>query len=229
MNVPNTPASMDAKHLPANGKQQFQCPQCNVIAQQEWSAVNLTEARNPHFGNAFPPNSKLSILGNYKMSCCYVCRKITLWEDGEIIWPSPNQIMPPSDDMPDDVKAHFNEARSVYNLSPKAAAALLRLAIQHLSVDLGGSGKDLNADIAKLVQNGLPLKIQQALDVVRVIGNNAVHPGLISIDDNPDIVTKLFKLVNIIVDDMITQPEQVKKLFGDLPDTSKEQIAKRDA
>jgi len=28
---------------------------------------------------------------------------------------------------------------------------------------------------------------------------------------------------------MITQPEQVKKLFGDLPDTSKEQIAKRDA
>ena len=137
--------------------------------------------------------------------------------------------MPPSDDMPDDVKAHFNEARSVYNLSPKAAAALLRLAIQHLSVDLGGSGKDLNADIAKLVQNGLPLKIQQALDVVRVIGNNAVHPGLISIDDNPDIVTKLFKLVNIIVDDMITQPEQVKKLFGDLPDTSKEQIAKRDA
>jgi hypothetical protein len=131
--------------------------------------------------------------------------------------------------MPDDVKAHFNEARSVYNLSPKAAAALLRLAIQHLSVDLGGSGKDLNADIAKLVQNGLPLKIQQALDVVRVIGNNAVHPGLISIDDNPDIVTKLFKLVNIIVDDMITQPEQVKKLFGDLPDTSKEQIAKRDA
>jgi hypothetical protein len=110
--------------------------------------------------------------------------------------------------MPDDVKAHFNEARSVYNLSPKAAAALLRLAIQHLSVDLGGSGKDLNADIAKLVQNGLPLKIQQALDVVRVIGNNAVHPGLISIDD---------------------KPEQVKKLFGDLPDTSKEQIAKRDA
>jgi hypothetical protein len=131
--------------------------------------------------------------------------------------------------MPANVKAHFEEARSVYNLSPKSAAALLRLAIQVLCVDLGGAGKNINDDIAKLVQDGLPVKIQQALDVVRVIGNNAVHPGLISVDDNPVVVTKLFKLVNIIVDDMITQPAQVKALFGDLPDTIKQQIEKRDA
>jgi hypothetical protein len=96
-------------------------------------------------------------------------------------------------------------------------------------VNLGGAGKNINEDIAKLVQDGLPTKIQQALDVVRVIGNNAVHPGLITIDDNPEVVLALFKLVNLIVEDMITQPAQVRTMFDALPNTIKEQIEKRDA
>jgi hypothetical protein len=216
-------------HIPAAGSAQFRCPQCNVVAQQEWSDVSLTTGRVQNVANALHINTKLTMVGGFKMSCCYVCRRITFWEGSTILWPSPNQILPPSEDMPANVKAHFEEARSVYNLSPKSAAALLRLAIQVLCVDLGGAGKNINDDIAKLVQDGLPVKIQQALDVVRVIGNNAVHPGLISVDDNPVVVTKLFKLVNIIVDDMITQPAQVKALFGDLPDTIKQQIEKRDA
>jgi hypothetical protein len=222
-------SAINPNHIPALESSQFQCPQCNVVAQQEWSDVELTTGKIPTVSNGLYVNKKLSINGTFKVSCCYVCHQITLWGDSGILWPSPNQILPPSEDMPANVKAHFEEARSVYNLSPKAAAALLRLAIQLLCVDLGGAGKNINEDIAKLVQDGLPVKIQQALDVVRVIGNNAVHPGLISIDDNPEVVMALFKLVNLIVEDMITQPAQVQTMFNALPNTIKEQIEKRDA
>jgi len=63
---------------------------------------------------------------------------------------------------------------------------------------------------------------------VRVIGNDAVHPGQIDLKDNTDMAEKLFDLVNLITDVMITQPKQVDDLYESLPHSKKEQIIKRD-
>ncbi|ADT88257.1 hypothetical protein vfu_B01540 [Vibrio furnissii NCTC 11218] len=104
----------------------------------------------------------------------------------------------------------------------------MRLCIQKLCKELGGKGKNINDDIAVLVKNGLPVKIQQALDVVRVVGNNAVHPGEISLEDHPQVVTALFNLINMIVDNQITQPKQVAELFAFLPENAKSAVEKRD-
>jgi len=207
--------SIDEKHLPHLMGNQFRCPHCDVVAQQMWTS--------PYFANGISPK------GDVKLSYCCVCEKLALWNGRVLCWPQPKQIPPPSLDMPASVGTIYEEARSVYNLSPKSAAALLRLAIQHLCMELGGTGKDLNKDIGKLVNDGLPLKVQQALDVVRVVGNNAVHPGQISIDDNPNIVTALFKLINLLVEDMITQPAEVATMFDALPTGAKKQIEERDA
>jgi hypothetical protein len=132
------------------------------------------------------------------------------------------------EDFPDDVKLDYDEARNIFGGSPRASAALLRLAIQKLCVHLGQKGKNLNDDIGELAKAGLPVKIQQALDIVRVTGNNAVHPGEIKIDDDPAIALNLFYLVNVIVENMITQPRQIAEKFGALPDRAREQIARRD-
>jgi Domain of unknown function (DUF4145) len=131
--------------------------------------------------------------------------------------------------MPDDVKVDYEEARDVVARSPRAASALLRLAIQKLCIDLKCAGKNLNDDIGSLVKQGLPIGIQQALDVVRVTGNNAVHPGELRIEDNPDIAHKLFGLINIIVQDRIAQPAQIAELYGMMPEGAKAAIEKRDS
>lgn len=70
--------------------------------------------------------------------------------------------------------------------------------------------------------------IQQSLDVVRVIGNNAVHPGQIDISDDQETAQTLFKIMNIVVDSRITQPNKISALYAKLPQSSRDAIKKRD-
>lgn len=132
-------------------------------------------------------------------------------------------------DLPSDILADYNEAKDIVNISPRGAAALLRLAIQKLCKHLDEKGKDLNADIGNLVKRGLPVQLQQALDSVRVIGNHAVHPGQIDLDDKPETALALFSFVNIICDFFITQPKKIAEVYGNLPQKDKDNIAKRDS
>ncbi|HET6686065.1 MAG TPA: DUF4145 domain-containing protein [Jiangellaceae bacterium] len=60
-----------------------------------------------------------------------------------------------------------------------------------------------------MVRDGLPKRIQRAMDVLRVVGNNAVHPGEIHLDEQPETAAVLFALVNIVVEDRIAQPRQI--------------------
>jgi hypothetical protein len=111
----------------------------------------------------------------------------------------------------------------------RGAAALLRLAIQKLCVHFGETGKNINDDIASLVQKGLPESIQKALDSVRVIGNEAVHPGRIDLKDDSTTAAGLFRLVNIIVEQTISNQKHIDEFFEKkLPEANRKAIRKRD-
>ena len=94
---------------------------------------------------------------------------------------------------------------------------------------LGQPGKDLNTDIASLVASGLPPGVQKLLDIVRVIGNEAVHPGAIDLRDDLTLAATLFGLVNLITEKMISDPNQLDALYAALPEGKREGIARRDA
>ena len=146
----------------------------------------------------------------------------------KMIYPEESGIQMPNLDLRDDIKDDYNEARSIVNKSPRGAAALLRLCVQKLCEQLGQPGKKINDDIKKLVKEGLPPDIQRALDIVRVIGNDSVHPGQMDLKDDVKTANKLFELVNLTAQVMITAPKEIEQLYADLPETKRKGIEDRD-
>ncbi|NOD30024.1 DUF4145 domain-containing protein [Ruegeria atlantica] len=130
--------------------------------------------------------------------------------------------------MPKNVREDYYEAALILDASPRGAAALLRLGLQKLCVHLGEPGKHIDTDIASLVSKGLDVRVQQALDAVRVIGNEAVHPGSIDLRANRETAEMLFQLMNLIVEKMISEPKHVQSVYDKLPQTKREAIERRD-
>lgn len=142
--------------------------------------------------------------------------------------PTEATVPPAHAEMPDACRPDYDEARSIVARSPRAAAALLRLALQKLMAALSEKGKNINDDIRSLVAKGLPIQVQQALDFCRVVGNNAVHPGEIEINDTPEIAHHLFGMMNFIVEDRISRPKQIEALYQQLPEGARKAIEVRD-
>ncbi len=130
--------------------------------------------------------------------------------------------------MPADVTKDYDEAREILLSSPRSAAALLRLCVQKLCIVLGEKGDNINEDIGSLVTKGLSPHVQRALDIVRVVGNEQVHPGTLDVRDNLEIALKLFALVNFIVDDQISKPKVIAELYTQIPTPKLKSIENRD-
>jgi len=194
----------------------FTCPHCGAISMQNWWETSWN-------GNRYQGTASNQI----KVGTCQHCEKNTVWIVNKMYYPDNGNAPFPNPDMPIAVKAIYQEAASIQQKSPRGAAALLRLAIQLLCKELGEPGKNINSDIANLVKKGLPPIVQQSLDILRVTGNDAVHPGQIDTED-PDVVANLFKLLNLVVDYMITLPNQVSGIYNTLPTDKLDGIKGRD-
>lgn len=199
----------------------FNCPFCGAYAQFKW--VRLTIGYQGGYQEE---------VGGHAAGKCSHCDKWTLWAKGEeeitLVFPKKLTSPLPSPDMPAECLEDFGEARRVCPDSPRAAVALLRLIVEKLCKFFGESGENINEDIKRLVKKGLDPGIQRALDIVRVTGNHAVHPGEMNVEDNPEVATKLFHLVNMIVQEMITKPNELKELYEKLPEKDRNNIQKRD-
>lgn len=214
---------MKDKYVAAHvGQTSFYCPTCSVFSMQKWGEIFSRQV------NTLGGSSTYFPIKDFRVSICAHCHGVAIWKDSQMVFPEGNSVAEPHTDMPELLKADFNEAVAIFSKSPRGAAALLRLVIQNLMIELGEKGKIINDDIKALVSKGLSVKIQKALDYCRVVGNNAVHPGEISIDDTPEIAEALFKMINFIVEEMISKPKEIDALYNFLPESAREAIEKRD-
>lgn len=229
---------------PSITQRSFNCPYCNVFAQHFWFHVwvNQDTSNEPpsHWVNTSKETPRLKLISSsigyntdiliqdMVIGKCHHCQQITLWIGNKLIYPDRGAAPPPNEDLSDDIRKDYEEAASICSKSPRGAAALLRLAIQKLCGELGQTNKNLNDAIGELVKQGLLPKVQKAMDYVRVTGNEAVHPGQVDLRDNPEIVGKLFDLVNGVAQEMITRPRMLEETFESLPKSKKDQIKRRD-
>jgi Domain of unknown function (DUF4145) len=208
--------------MPSLGGKAFNCVNCHVFAKQHWHYMTSSQVINVHFMQVQAEDKRFCV------SRCEHCEFPTIWFGDKAIFPLNLLAQPPSEDLPEEIKRDYEEARSILNLSPRGAAALLRLAIQKLCVHLGQSGKDINSDIKALVMAGLPSKVQEALDSLRVIGNESVHPGTLDLNDDCNTASQLFGLVNFITEKMITEHKKIDEIYNKLPESKLKAIKVRD-
>tara|TARA_B100000809_G_C14931621_1_gene457112 strand:+ start:72 stop:812 length:741 start_codon:yes stop_codon:yes gene_type:complete len=242
--------------LPEFGSNKFQCPHCRTIATQSWFSLNTASSDanailqhifydyrtgiKDFYQTAistfldrterdFKDSFQHCIPKGFSVATCASCNEISLWVNNQMKYPKTTILPPPNSDLDEDIKELYQEATTIFLDSPKGSTALLRLALQKLLKQVGKSGSNINKDIKDLVSEGLSPKIQQALDLLRVVGNNAVHPGQINLDDNSEIAKKLFNILNFIADELLTKPKELESLYADIiPEETQEHIKQRD-
>ncbi len=209
---------MSKYYPPKYQNKQFHCVHCGVFASQDWSKLGRVTFHG-------------FIELDYDLCICEHCKKKSVWktQTKTLVDPVSTFHLQPHEDMPEEIKSLYIEASSVLDLSPKAGAALMRLALQNLMPLIGANIGKLDKDIAKLVADGMPAEIQQALDYCRVVGNNAVHPNELNLDDTPDMVTTMFEMINFIVEEKIAKPKRIAEMFSKLPKGAIDSITKRDS
>lgn len=202
----------------------FTClhPQCATLTSMTWYLLY-----RKHRGDTYATE--------YWSCECDHCEQNSVWlrwgegeVEGRLIYPHILSVPNGHEAMPKECLADFNEAREICERSPRGAAALLRLCLQKLLVHLGGAGEHIDTDIKKLVAAGLDSHVQQALDVVRVTGNNAVHPLEMNLEDDHESVLILFEMINFIVEERISRPLKTQSRFANLPEKARLAIEKRD-
>jgi hypothetical protein len=203
---------MSKYYPPIYESENFHCPNCSVYARQIWHQIYYNG----------------DVITEMNISYCSHCNKKCFWFNEKLVIPDVSSAPTPHVDLPSEVADDYNEAASILNKSPRGSAALLRLALQKLMIALGQPGKDINKDIGSLVIAGLPVLVQQALDIVRVIGNESVHPGQLDMKDDTDTAVSLFELINFIVEDRISRPKQINELYLKIPEGKRKGIEQRD-
>lgn len=219
---------MNPKYIaPGFEQQAFNCPFCGAFSAQIWDTF-YTEV--PRYTE--PPSFESTIY----IARCNSCADFSIWLNGIMVYPDSSIAPLPHDDMPENVKELYNEARGIINKSPRGASALLRLALDKLCNEVCEDCKSSKLDgkldlkIGILVSKGLPGKLQKVFDFVRVTGNDAVHElGLMNVKDNPEIAVALFSLINIIVEKMITEDKKIDGLYELIPEKRREKIEERNA
>jgi hypothetical protein len=217
-------AAGDPQGPPTFGHRSFLCPHCGVSAQQhwqEWTSENYNRAS--------------STRGAAKARC-EVCGQWSWWltelDPPRMVWPPARPGERPHPDMPEAALKLYQEARDVATASPRAAVALLRVALDVLLREVVPDAGDrpLNQVIGLAVQRGLSPTVRVALDVLRAHGNDALHPVQLVVDehDASEKVTALCKHLNLVVEQMVSTPRAAAAALQALPLSVREQIAKRD-
>lgn len=215
---------------PEYRKDAFTCPNCSAFSRHDWKSIFVDEFYGEFTENTGIRTGTTKALNKLYLCKCEYCGYISFWYKEKLIWPLNTGIEAPIDEMPEDIKDLYNEASSIIELSPKGSCAILRLALQKLCNRLVGQDekKRIDGAIKKLVASGLPSTLQKAMDTVRIVGDEAVHPGEINLDDNKELAIAMFRLINIIIEKIVVEPKEINDLYNLMPDNKLQGIENRD-
>jgi hypothetical protein len=216
----------------------FNCPFCGAFSHQTWYEVTQGggfEVSSLYEGRLDNVRNRINFHGTKhicSISTCSRCESFSIWEGPSMIHPNAFNVEAPNDDMPEDIQSLYNEARSIVNLSAKSAAALLRLGLEKLLIHVGAKKGKIDVMIQDLVDRDIISasgSVRKALDSIRLLGNAGVHPTGINLDEDPQAAFALFKVLNFVVEKLITEEKEIEAIYAFVPEGKRENLDKRRA
>lgn len=225
---------------PSFNRDNFTCPSCGVLSLHEWAKL---DGSNSH---------AISLHTALWRSLCKsgYCSGFTLWtinmvtdptrqrrvqksETARMLHPKTRAAPKPNADMCDLAKTIYEEAADIADRSPRAACALLRLALEVvLKEQCGRTEKMLGNMIEGMLKDGdLPKQVEEMADVLRINGNQAIHAGEIRADDSDtrELASGLFEILNWFVEEKVSRSNRLKALVGKIPANKAQGIQQRQA
>ena len=206
-----------SRQQPTFEAKSFVCPHCHVYSSQTWCIGIPTgyseEYQEHHWGNT----------NQSYISICLNCNGHAYWYrnpksqgSAELVHPCGATRPIPTCGLTTDEQNLYAEACKVSAISPRSAAALLRVIIESIAVrETDANRGTLNDKLNTLIDSrALSAGSQEGLHAVRLLGNESVHvPGQILVEDDPEIVDLLFEIVDTIVDELFVLPEKNAQLL----------------
>ena len=208
---------------PSINSDAFTCPHCGVNSQMVVNPI----VKNRSIPDPLPlfTHGNRTDFWNFCMSAfeaydcfaaqtktCAHCGKFSLWVNGDMVWPELPAVQP-SEYLPETARKAFDEAQKVIGRSPQCACAMLRLSLERLVVHLGGTGRNLRDKVLSL---NLSPNIERLCDACRIVGNDAVHEGLLFVepDDTYDRAVRLSNFVNWITERTLAADAAADKILN---------------
>lgn len=229
---------MTQKHKnPVFRERTFTCPHCGIHAEQKWRDALWQDSNNGRdVVSAFSQeinkegvdahqaiNNIVSSFRTFSWEMhaayCQACDKPSFWLQGVdesssdhiMINPTRAGVEPLPEGASETIQKLYDEADAIATISPRAAAALLRITIEVLCkeiLDEQGKYKDdmnLQKMLTELKKSGkFNDEAMKAMDNLRQIGNKVLHEGKIELKENIN-PSSLFYLVRFVVNEFITR------------------------
>lgn len=124
------------------------------------------------------------------------------------------EIDEPNEYMPNDLKEIYNEARSISNLSPRSASALLRYLLEQLFIRKFSTLKTKSLS-EMLDDSTLKSELGNSLikvgDSIRQIANKSIHTSEIDINELTNNINLFFEWINSITNVLFQNYEEIAK------------------
>ena len=113
--------------------------------------------------------------------------------------------------VPEKVKKAFSSALKVYHIDKNICMIALRRTLEIICNDKGANGINLEKKIIDLSQKGIfPKPINEASDILRLIGNEAAHGD--DINYNEQIIKEMINFTQIIIEYVYVIPYKIQNI-----------------
>jgi len=228
---------------PGTHKQSFTCPRCGVLAQQKWYPLRYDPgdwiARISEWARAISierdyssldpflrqvselPSALIPVIesqNHLTIAFCQHCYGFTLWLGDAMIYPRVGEAPPPHEEMPPQIRKLYEEARGVLPASPRASAALLRVALEGLLEEAGYRQERLADRLEKAREDGkLSADTYKLAETLRYAGNAAAHYEPWKIDpsqgeEDREMVYHFFVFVNEVTEELVAKPRRLREM-----------------